>query len=109
MNQSLAVLEKQYLFLTQSLSDLMDQGATPEELDAMRKAIVQSRTNYWKAINNVLHDDDPEVASLVSQMNTAQLNLEAGLKNLGNVAKVLDVITKAVDIGSKLAAKVVAL
>jgi len=49
------------------------------------------------------------VASLVSQMNTAQLNLEAGVKNLGNVAKVLDVITKAVDIGSQLAAKVVAL
>ncbi len=109
MNQSLAVLEKQYFFLTQGLSDLMDQGATPEVLDAMRKAIVQSRTNYWKAINGILHDDDPEVASLVSQMNTAQLNLEVSLKNLGNVAKVLDVITKAVDIGSQLAAKVVAL
>jgi len=109
MNQSLGVLEKQYFYLTQSLSDLMEQGATPVELDAMRKAIVQSRTNYWKAINNVLHDDDPDVASLVSQMNTAQLNLEAGVKNLGNVAKVLDVITKAVDIGSQLAAKVVAL
>jgi hypothetical protein len=109
MNQSLGALEKQYMFLTQSLSDLMDQGATAEELDAMRKAIVQSRTNYWRAINNVLHDDDPEVASLVSQMNTAQVNLEAGLKNLGNVAKVLNVITKAVDIGSQLAAKVVAL
>src|ERR1051326_2463733 len=98
MNQSLAVLEKQYFFLTQSLADLADQGATPEELDALRKAIVQSRTNYWKAVNNVLHDDDPDVAALVSQMNTAQINLEAGLKNLGNVAKVLNVITKAVDI-----------
>jgi hypothetical protein len=109
MNPSLGALEKQYFFLTQSLSDLMDKGATPVELDAMRKSIVQSRTNYWKAINNVLHDDDPDVASLVSQMSTAQLNLEAGLKNLGNVAKVLDVITKAVDIGSQLTAKVVAL
>jgi hypothetical protein len=109
MNPSLGALEKQYFFLTQSLSDLMDQGATPAELDAMRKAIVQSRTNYWKAINGILHDDDPEVASLVSQMKIAQLNLEAGLKNLGNVAKVLNVITKAVDIGSQIASKVVAL
>ena len=109
MNQSVEALEKQYFFLTQSLSDLVDQGAPADELDAMRKAIVQSRTNYWKAINNVLHDDDPEVASLVSQLSAAQLNLEAGLKNLGNVTKVLDVITKAVDIGSQLAAKVVTL
>lgn len=109
MNPSLAVLEKQYFFLQGSLPDLMSQGATPEQLDAMRAAIVQSRKNYWKAINGVLHDDDPEVASLVSQMNTAQLNLEAGLKNLGNVAKVLNVITKAVDIGSQIAAKVATL
>jgi hypothetical protein len=109
MNPPLAVLEKQYFFLQGSLPDLMSQGATPEELDAIRKAIVQSRTNYWKAINGVLHDDDPEVKSLVSQMNAAQLNLEAGLKTLGNVAKVLNVITKAVDIGSQIAAKVVAL
>lgn len=109
MNQSLAVLEKQYMFLSQSLSDLMDQGATAKELDTIRTAIVQSRTNYWTAINKVLHDDDPGVEKLVSEMNTAQLNLEAGLKNLGEVAKVIDVITKAVDIGSQLATRAVSL
>lgn len=109
MNQSLAVLEKQYEFLQGSLPDLMSQDATPQQLDAARAAIAQARTNYFKAIKGLLQDDDPEVASLVSQMNMAQLNLEAGVKHLGNVAKVLDVITKAVDIGSKLAAKVVAL
>lgn len=109
MNQSLAVLEKQYMFLSQGLPDLMAQGATTEELNAIRAAIVQSRTNYWTAINKILHDDDPDVETLVSQMNTAQLNLEAGLKNLGEVAKVIDVITKAVAIGSQLASKAVSL
>ncbi len=109
MNNSLGALEKQYMFLTQSLTDLMDQGATPEELTTMRKAIVQSRTNYWKAIGSVLHDDDPAVGTLVSQMNASQLNLEAGLKNLGNVSKVLDVVTKAVNIGSQLVSKIITL
>jgi hypothetical protein len=45
------------MFLLQSLSDLMAQGATAEELNAIRAAIVQSRSNYWTAINKVLHDD----------------------------------------------------
>ena len=109
MNDSLAVLEKQYFFLNQSLPGLIDAGATQQEIDAMRKAIVQSRTNYWKAINHILHDDDPEVALLVSQMKTEQLNLEAGLKHLGNVSRVLQAISKAVDIGSQLADKIVTL
>jgi len=42
-------------------------------------------------------------------MNTARLNLEAGLKNLGDVAKVLDVITESHRHRSQLPAKVVAL
>ena len=103
MSQSVAVLERQYIFLQGCLSDVMSQDATPEQLDLLRSAIAQSRSNYYKAINATLQDDDPQVASLVSQMNMAQLNLEAGVKNLGNVSKILDVITKAVEIGSQLA------
>lgn len=103
MNSSLAALERQYFFLQGSLPDLMGRGAPEEELSAVRLAIVQSRTNYWTAINKVLHDDDPRVAALTSQMNLEQLNLEAALKTLKTVTQVLNVITKAIDVGTKLA------
>jgi hypothetical protein len=109
MNPSLEALENLYVLLRGSLSTLQAQGATPDQLDALRTQIVLARTNYWTAINSILDDDDPQVRDLTSQLNTAQLSLQATIKHLDDVAKVLDAITKAVDIGSQLAAKAVAL
>jgi hypothetical protein len=56
-----------------------------------------------------MHDDDPAVQTLVSEMNKAQLSLDASIRHLGEVAKVISAITKAVEIGSDLAAKAVPL
>jgi hypothetical protein len=38
-------------------------------------------------------------------MGTIQVTLDQEVKDLGDIASILNVITKAVDIGSKLAAK----
>ncbi len=109
MNPSVEALENQYILLRGSLSTLTAQGANPEQLVEVRAAIAKSRDNYWLATRRIMHDDDPEVQSLVSQMNTVQLSLDATIQHLNDVAKVIDAITKAVDIGSQLAAKAVAL
>lgn len=109
MNPSVEALENQYFSLRASLSALMLQNATPDQLVQARTAIAKSRDNYWLATRRIMHDDDPDVQSLVSQMNTEQLSLDATIQHLGDVAKVIDAITKAVDIGSQLAAKAVAL
>ena len=109
MNPSLQALENLYFLLRSSLTTLQAQGATPEQLDELRAQIVQARTNYWTALNKILHDDDPEVRDLTSQLNTAQISLEATIKHLNNVAKVLDAITRAVDIGSQIVAKAISL
>ena len=109
MNPSVESLENQYMTLRNSLSALIGLGATADQLNQVKAAIAKSRDNYWLATRRILHDDDPEVEALVSQMNTAQLSLDATIKHLGEVAGIIDAITKAVDIGSQLAAKVVAL
>jgi hypothetical protein len=109
VNESLQALEDQYFYFMQTLADLTDEDAPAPVLEALRKAVVQSRTNYWKAIHKILHDDDPEVAALVEQMEAAQCAIDAAVKNLNNVAKILTAVTKAIDIGSELAAKAVAL
>ncbi len=108
MNDALKALEDQYFTVRGSLSSLMKQGATQDELNQLRTLIVTSRNNYWMAINKVLHDDDPDVAKLTSQMNSEQLTLQASIDHLGEVAKILNVITKAVNIGTQLAAKAIA-
>jgi hypothetical protein len=109
VNPSVEALENLYFLLRGSLSTLQAQGATIDQLDLLRAQIVRARTNYWTAINSVLHDDDPEVRILTSQLNSAQLSLDATIKHLGDVAKVLDAITKAVDIGSQIIEKAISL
>jgi hypothetical protein len=109
MNPSVEALENQYFLLRSTLSTLSEQGATPGQLDQMRAQVVQSRTNYWTALNKVLHDDDPEVEQLVTQLNAEQATLKTTIAQLGNVAKVIDAVTKAVSIGSQIVAKVVSL
>jgi hypothetical protein len=109
MNPSVEALENQYFLLRSSLGTLIAQGATAQQVEELRAQIARSRNNYWTAINNKLDEQDPEVKSLVSQLNTEQLSLNATIDHLGNVAKILDAITKAVDIGSQIVSKVVAL
>ena len=107
MNPSVEALENQYFLLRGSLSTLMAQGATADQLAQLRAAIAKSRDNYWLATRRIMHDDDPAVQTLVSAMNNAQLSLDASIQHLGEVAKVISAITKAVEIGSDLAAKAV--
>ena len=109
MNQSLEVLENQYFFLRGSLSVLAAHGATPEELDLLRTQIVRSRTNYWTTINKILHDDDPEVQDLISQLNKEQLTLTADLDRLEDIVVTLDLITRVVNLGSRIASKAISL
>ena len=109
MNDALNALENQYFTVRDSLSPMTAQGATPAQVNQLRGLIVTARNNYWTSINKVLHDDDPAVESLVTQMGQQQLALQASLGHLSDVAKALNVITEAVDVGSLLAAKAIAL
>ena len=109
MNGSLQVLENQYFLLRGSLSAFREQNATPEQLDVLRTEIVQSRTNYWKAINCIFRDDDPEIERLVGQLNVDQTELQASINKLEDVATVITAITKAVGVGSQIVAKAIAL
>lgn len=106
---SLALLENQYESLRASLTTVETQGAPEDQLNTLRNAIAKSRDNYFAATEKILHDDDPEVAALSSKMKTIQVTIDESVKQMGDVAKFLDDVTKAVDIGSQLAAKAVAL
>ncbi|ADV82425.1 hypothetical protein [Terriglobus saanensis] len=107
MSQSIEALENQFFLLRGSLSALTEQGATTNQLDLLRTQIAQSRTNYWTAVKKNLHDDNPEIMELVIQLNTEETSLKTTIDHLGDVAKVIDAITKAVDIGSQIVAKAV--
>lgn len=103
MASSLQALQDQYFYLTQNLSDLKDKCQTQDQVDALLAQYAASRSNYFSCINKTLQDDDPNVATLVQQMNTEQKSLKAAISQLGDIATVINVITEAVKVGTKLA------
>ena len=106
---ALLALENLYKSLRAALPVTEAQGATEEQLNLLRNAIAKSQDSYFAAAQSTLHDDDPEVAALSSQMKTVQLTLDQAVKQMGNIAEFLNDVTKAVDIGSQIAAKAVGL
>lgn len=103
MGAALNSLESQYIVLTQNLAATLAACQTDDQRTAIRTQYVQARRNYWNSINQIFHDDDPAIESLVSQMNAAHDSLQKMTQDLANVAKVITTISTAVKIGTELA------
>ena len=102
---SLVSLETQYEFLTQTLSALLAACSTEEERDQIMAQYVSSRRNYLSCLQKIFHENDPQVATLVAEMQKEQQQIEDAAKHLENVAKIINVVADAVGVGTALAAK----
>ena len=69
----------------------------------MRATYVEARRNYWNAINQIFHDDDPRIEQVVEQMHDAQDSLEHMTQGRANIARVINAISTVVKIGTELA------
>ncbi|HVW79304.1 MAG TPA: hypothetical protein VHB45_16935 [Alloacidobacterium sp.] len=107
MGPSLQSLEDQYMLLTANLSKMQDACSTQSERDQLMTQYVTSRRNYWSSIQKVFHDDDPQVEVLVKEMRNEQQAIKDATAHLENIAKVIDIVTDAVSVGTALAAKAV--
>lgn len=103
MGDALKSLEAQYLLLTQNLADVLAACQTDDQRTQVRANYVAARRNYWDAINQVFHDDDPKIEQAVAQMHDAQVSLEKMTQDLANISKVINAISTAVKIGTQLA------
>jgi len=103
MGSALLALQNQYIFLTQNLSMLLAACQTQEQRDAIQSQYVTCRRSYFNCVNTVFHDDDPAVAKLVGQMKTEQTELGKLVDGLNDIAKGINVITQAVQVGVQLA------
>jgi|SRR5579883_939 GTP1/Obg family GTP-binding protein len=104
MGDSLKALEDQYMFLTQQLSLFLAACQTQTQRDDLMTQYVTARRNYWSCVNKIFHEDDPRVISLVRQMHDEQAKIEDCTNHLDKISQVIDIITKAVTAGTKLAA-----
>jgi DNA repair ATPase RecN len=106
MGPSLQSLEDQYMLLSQQLAMTLAACVTQTQRDQVTAQYVASRRNYWNSIQKAFHDDDPTIVSLVQQMHEEQKKIKDSANQLNEIAKVINVITDAVSIGTKLAARV---
>ncbi|MGD0007664.1 MAG: hypothetical protein ABSE93_03840 [Terriglobia bacterium] len=103
MGPALQALEDNYLYLNANYDQL--KARYPDSQKAgFATQFVTARSNYWTAISKILHDDDPRVQALVTEMNAAQTALEADVTALAGIATIMNDITTAVQIGTKIAA-----
>jgi hypothetical protein len=107
MQTALAELEKCYFTLQFQLDMLSAACQTQGQRDALSAQYVKARQAYWSCVNKAFHDDDPQVASLTKQLDTANANLKVAVQQLGNISKVIDDITQAVSIAASLAKMVI--
>jgi len=105
MGPSLQSLEDQYILLTQQLPATLEACTTQVQKDQVTAQYTTSRRNYWSSIQKAFHDNDPTVVSLVHQMHDEQTKIEDVTKHLDDIAKVINIITDAVTVGTALAAK----
>jgi hypothetical protein len=104
MGNALSSLQDQYFFLTTNLDAMLDACQTQAQKDAIVAAYVDSRRHYWDCINQIFHDDDPNVVAAVNQMAAAKQTLEQSLQHLNDIAKVMNAVATAVKIGGEPAA-----
>ena len=103
MSDALQSLENQYFYLTSHLSDLQAKYPAEPEKSKFMTQYVNSRRNYFNSINKIFHDDDPAIVSLCAQMKQQQSVIKKEVETMADVAKLLNDITTAVQVGAKLA------
>ncbi len=95
------------MLLSQQLPEVLAACAGQTERDQVMTQYVTARRNYWSSIQKTFHDDDPQVASLVKEMQDEQKEIKDCTNHLNDISKVIDIITDAVNVGTALAAKAV--
>jgi hypothetical protein len=109
MGDALAAVESIYFTFQDNLNDALAACPDQPSRDAVMTKYVAARQNYWQCINKGFHDDDPAVRDLVVQAKAACTDMTTIDAHLGDIAKVIDIVTKAVTISSQIAAKVITL
>ena len=109
MGDALWTLEHIYTSLQDSLDDMLMACPSQVERDIVMSKYVAARENYWNCIKKAFHDDDPAVQALVAEGKADIDAIKKINESLGDITKVIDTITHAVSVGSKIAGKVIAL
>ena len=107
MQSPLQELETTYFTLQSQINTLGPACQTQEQRDTLSTQYVKARQNYWACVNQVFHDDDPQVLSLTNQIDAANQQLSNAVQQMGDITNRINDITNVVTLGSQLVSKVI--
>ena len=97
-------LKTLYFFLDQNFDDMSAGCRTDDERQQLRQDYIVARDSFGKARNLIFLEQDPIVASLNAQLETAQQQLNGWLSGLKEITEVLSIATDAVSLAGRLVA-----
>jgi hypothetical protein len=95
-----------YQLIDSNYSALRNACTTDQQRSALDAQYTAAQHAYYACVNQTLEDDDPEVATLGTDLQAASSQVEQSVTQLNDISKTIDNITKAVNIMTQLAAKV---
>jgi hypothetical protein len=108
MQSALQAIESTYFTLQSQVDTLSEACQTQQQRDALSAQYVLARQNYWACVNKAFHDDDPQVMSLTSLIDSANQQISNDVQEMDDITKTLTDITNVVTTGAQLASKVIA-
>ncbi len=104
MPDALSALRDTYFSLNSQIDALSIACRTQDQRDALNAQLASAQKAYYTAVNQVFADDDAQVATLTTQLNTANTTITNLAEQMGDMTTVLNTITNVVALGARLAA-----
>jgi chromosome segregation ATPase len=98
----LSVLQEQYSFLDQNYDDLASQCQTSAQLQILKASYAEARHNLYVARLAIFDSHRRDVQALTSQVEDATRRIEKMTADLKQISEVIDVISSAIALGTKL-------
>ncbi len=103
----LEAVEAIYANMQDKLNDMLAACKTKAERADILEKFVAARHNYDDCVNQQFHGNDPVLATLVDKANKSAAEIRTINVHLGNIAKVINIVTTAVDYGSQIVKKII--
>jgi hypothetical protein len=99
---TLDTLKSLYFFLDENFEDLLNDCTNDNQRQQLRHDYVVVRDGFYQARNLVFNDDDPVVSTLSTRLADAQKQMQSMLSNLKDIVQMLNLVTDAVNLASRL-------
>ena len=102
----LPTVQATFLSIDSQYTLLLAACKTPQQRTDLENQYAVAQADYQKCIGKILTDDDPQVATLSTQLAAANAVVKQSVTEMGDISTVIDNITTAVTLGAQLAAKI---